>query len=329
MKKFPIAVAITALVVVGCIVYSVFAAPVSAADVQAGNWIADQAQVLSEETEDTIRSYNQSFDSAYGSIIAVVTATSTRGWELEDYALDAAEQWELGSSDLILVLDIGGQDAYFLEGGDWPGLDCSAMLDEYASAAFFSGDYDTAVLNLFAGMSDWFEENTDTTGSTGVYNDSYDYDDYYAYSYGYGGSGVGMFIGLIFLLLIIYFVLSAIERSRYDVWYRTYGHMPHPTVLFVPIFPWHRPGSAWFLRMGRRPPPPSGPRGPFGPGGFGPGPGGFGPGPGAGGSRGGSFGSRGGTFGGGSGGSFGGSRGGGFGGGGGGGFGGRGGGFRR
>ena len=321
--------AITALVVAGCIAYSLFAAPVAAPQVKPGNWIYDSANVLSDAAEGQIRSYNQSFDSEYGSIIAVAAVPSTRGWDMEDYAMEAAERWELSPNDLILVLDIGGQDAYFLEGGNWPGLDCSGMLDEAVASDFFAGDYDGAVLSLFDAMSGWYSGNAAPAAPDpygGYYEDGYSYD------YGYRSSGSGFF-NLIFLILILYIVLSAVEQSRYYTWRRRYGGVPNPAVMFVPIFPWHRPGSSWFLRMGRRPP--RGPRGPGGP--FGPGPGGFG-GPGGGNpfgpGRGGGFGGgHGGGFGGGG---FGGGHGGGFGGGGfggghGGGFGGggRGGGFGR
>ena len=318
------AVAITALVVAGCIVYSLFAAPVAAPQVKPGDWIYDSADVLSDAAENQIRSYNQSFDTEYGSIIAVAAVPSTRGWDMDDYAMEAAERWELSPNDLILVLDIGGQDAYFLEGGNWPGLDCSGMLDEVVAADFFAGDYEGAVLSLFDAMSGWYSGNAAPVTSGGTYQDGYDYSYDYGYDYGYSSGGSG-FVSLIFLVLILYIILSAVEQSRYNTWRRRYGGVPNPTVMFVPIFPWHRPGSSWFLRMGRRPP--RGPRGPGGPGGpFGPGPGGFGgpggPPPGAGprprsGPRPGS--GRGGGFGGGHGGGFG---GGGFGGGHGGGFGG-------
>ncbi len=91
------AAALTALVVAGCLVYSVFVGPVSVARVQPGDWIADQANVLSESTEDSLRSYDQSFDNNY-SVIAVATVSSTRGWEMEDYALKLADQWAMRSS---------------------------------------------------------------------------------------------------------------------------------------------------------------------------------------------------------------------------------------
>ena len=136
------AVALTALVVAGCLVYSVFVGPVSVARVQPGDWIADQANVLSESTEDSLRSYDQSFDNNYSSVIAVATVSSTRGWEMEDYALKLADQWELGAKDLVLLLDIGGKDAYLLGGSAWTDLEPSELLNQTMAADFYSGNYD-------------------------------------------------------------------------------------------------------------------------------------------------------------------------------------------
>lgn len=314
LKKFPVAVAITVLAVIGCIAYSLLAGPVSLISVQPGNWVVDEANVLSESTEDSLRSYNESFDNSYSSVIAVAAVRSTRGWELEDYALELADDWGLGPNDLVLLLDIGGQDAYFIEGGNWSNLDCSSVLDETMAADFFAGNYDSAVLNLFSTMSSFYQES-------GASSHSDPYGDYYGGYYAPSSSGISV-VGLLLVLILLYAVLASVERARYNAWYSRYGTMARPSVLFVPIFPWHRPGSAWFRRMGQRPP-----RGPGGPGGFGGpgGPGGFGgfggprpggnsrPGSGFGGSGGSFGGSRGGGFGG-SGGGFGGSRGGGFGG---------------
>ncbi len=311
LKKFPVAVAVTALIVAGCIAYSLFVAPVAVIDVQVGNWVQDDADVLSDDTEETLRAYDEEFDSKYSSVIAVATISSSRGWELEDYALELATDWDLTAYDVVLVLDIGGQAVYMVDGGSLTELDSTAATTETMAADFYAGDYDSAVLSLFSYMNDWYADHfADGSEDNTYYGEPYDYyyDDYYYDDYYYGGSGFSLF-GLILILVVVFIVLSQIERRRYDTWYSQYGHMAAPPVLFVPIFPWHRPGSTWFRRMGRQPP-----RGPGGPGSRGPG----GPSPrgGAGGprpggqSRGGSFGgsSRGGGFGGS------GSRGGGFGG---------------
>ena len=267
------AAALTALVVAGCLVYSVFVGPVSVARVQPGDWIADQANVLSESTEDSLRSYDQSFDNNYSSVIAVATVSSTRGWEMEDYALKLADQWELGAKDLVLLLDIGGKDAYLLGGSAWTDLEPSELLNQTMAADFYSGNYDSAVLSLFSAMSGWYPDH-------GGYARSDPYAGYNQQSHGNSSSfgGFSVILRIILIVLVIYLIVAAIERARYRRWYRDYGAMTAPAVVFTPIFPWHRPGSSWYNRMGHRPPPPPrpGPR----PGGPGPRPGGPGPRPG-------------------------------------------------
>ncbi|MBQ8935572.1 MAG: TPM domain-containing protein, partial [Oscillospiraceae bacterium] len=253
------AVALTALVVAGCLAYSLFVGPVAAVKVQPGDWIADQANVLSESTEDSLRSYDQSFDKNYGSVIAVATVSSTRGWDMEDYALKLADQWELGAKDLVLLLDIGGKDAYLLGGSAWTDLEPSELLNQTMAADFFSGNYDSAVLSLFSAMSGWYPDH-------GGYARSDPYADYNQQSHGNSSSfgGFSMILRIILIILVIYLIIAAIERARYRRWYRDYGAMTAPSVVFTPIFPWHRPGSSWYNRMGHRPPPPPRP-GPGGP----------------------------------------------------------------
>jgi len=312
LKQFPVAVAITVITIIGCIAYSIFAAPAQLLNVQPGNWVVDGADVLSPETEDSLRARNADLDQSYSTVVAVATVEQARGWDLYDYAMELAEDWGLGQRDLILLMDIGAQDAYLLEGGSW-GMDCSAMLDQYAAADFFSGDYEGAVLSLFGGLEEYFGySGTDYSGNHNSY-----------YSSG-TTSGVGSVVMFILLLLVVFAVLNAIDQSRYHTWHRSYGHMATPTVIFSPIFPWHRPGTSWFLRMANRPhrppnvhvhrDPPSSFRSnrPYGssrPHNFGGGSFGGGRGGGFGGSRGGGFGGgRGGGFGGGPGGGFGGRR---------------------
>ena len=239
------AAALTALVVAGCLVYSVFVGPVSVARVQPGDWIADQANVLSESTEDSLRSYDQSFDNNYSSVIAVATVSSTRGWEMEDYALKLADQWELGAKDLVLLLDIGGKDAYLLGGSAWTDLEPSELLNQTMAADFYSGNYDSAVLSLFSAMSGWYPDH-------GGYARSDPYAGYNQQSHGNSSSfgGFSVILRIILIVLVIYLIVAAIERARYRRWYRDYGAMTAPAVVFTPIFPWHRPGSSWYNRMG-------------------------------------------------------------------------------
>lgn len=289
-------------------------------------YIEDRAGILSGKTEKRLSLYNANWDRLGGSILAVVTLREDPG-DLEEAAWDWAEDLELGEDDAILVMSRDAQDCYLLSSGAFydrfDGRE-GDYLDSYLYAGFMAGDYDEAVLNLFAHVHGLFQGGSYSGG-------------------GGGGTVSGLYIfmmnviPLVVLLVILLAVLSSIDRARYNTWYGRYGGMPAPPVVFRPILFWRGPG--WYRRRPPSPPrPPRGPGGPFdgpfGPGSFGGG-GSFGGRPSGGRTGGGSFsGGRPGSFGGGrSGGSFGGGRSGGFGGGrsGGGGFGGggRGGGFGR
>lgn len=309
--------------------------------------IVDEAGVLSGRTEKNLSLYNANWDKAAGSVMAVVTVAdaSPYGSDIEDAAWNWAGELELGENDAILLIDAGRTDAYLVSSGRFADRFNGAegqYVRSCLSGPAASGKWDEGVLALFAETHLLF----DTRSQSG------------------GGSLLVSLLPAILLLIVLLVVFSWIDSLRYSSWYGRYGTMSVPTVVYRPIFWWHRPGSRWYRRR-QMPPPPPPPRGPRGPGprppmGGGPRPPmGGGPRPpvsggprpprptpprtgGGGFNRGGGFGggsvggggfSRGGGFGGGrsGGGSFGGSRGGGFGGGsrGGGGFGGgsRGGGF--
>ena len=254
-------------------------------------YILDSAGVLSEDTEEALALYDANWNEWAGSILAVVTEPSLSG-TAEEAAWEWADRLELGENDAILLLDVGGQDAYLLTSGTFydrlAGQE-SSYLSAYLYEDFMAGDYDGGVENLFAHVHLLFSGGVSARAET------------------YSGA-----IALVVLVAVMLLLFSALDRMRYNAWYLRYGAMPAPPVVFRPILWWHRPGGAWW----RHRPPPRPPRPPFGGGFSGPRPprgGGFGSFSGGGGfGRGGGFGSGragGGGF---SRGGFGGGRGGGF-----------------
>ena len=280
-------------------------------------WIWDEADVLSDATEKQLSLFNANWVNRYDSLIAVAALNSVPG-AIDDYAYQLGEEIELSSADAILVLNVGGKDAYLAVGPNYPMNDSeiTAYLNQYLYDPVMAGKYDTGVLELFDGINGYYLDN---------------------YGLGYleknsvSVSGGNSVMSVLMLLVLFLVVATIIDRARYNSYRQRYYCMVNPPVVFRPILFWHGPGYGWYRRNWRRPPPPpSG--GPWG--GTGGGFNGFnGPrGGSSSGFRGGGFSSgRGGGFSGGRGGGFGGSRGGGFSGGRGGGFGGggRGGGFGR
>ena len=291
-------------------------------------YVRDDADLLSNKTEEAVRLYDANWDRMFGGIMAVVTVQSSD--DLESTAYDYADAMQLGSNDAILVIAKQQQNYYVVASGDFydllNGLSYS-FVDSCMAEGVQKSDYDGAVQELFTQLHVEMSRQNAEAEEIG-----------------------GSVLGIVLVLIVVFVIWIILDRMRYNRYRRRYmaPGMGVPTVVYHPVF-WGRP---------RRPRPPRPPRGPGGPMGGGPRPpysGGGRP-PYSGGSRpssgsrpsqprrpsgssgsfgGGSFGgfgggSRGGSFGGGRSGGFGGgSRGGGFGGGRSGGFGGggRGGGF--
>lgn len=283
------------------------------------NWLWDEADVFSKSEEKQICIYNANWDKRYTSLVAVAAVKSVTG-DLADYAYELGNDIGLGQGDALLVLDIGGKDAYLATGDDFANsmlsdTEASKYLDLYLYEDFMNGNYAKGVLTLLAELNVRYVDVFGAGKAEGQVISS-------------GGETL---MGIIVLMVILIVIASLVDSMRYNAYRQSYYGVPNPPYVFRPILFWHGPSYGWYRRRWHQPPPP--PRGPRGPGGMG-GPGGFGGGsrpssrPGGfssnnrgggfgGSSRGSGFGgSRGGGFGGSSrGGGFGGSRGGGFGGG--------------
>ena len=273
-------------------------------------YVRDEADILSDKTEEAVGLYNANWDKMFGSIMAVVTVQSSD--DLENTAYDYAEAMQLGTNDAILLIAKQQQDYYLVASGDFYDLLSSLSQSFVASCmedGVQKGDYDAAVRSLCDALH--VELSQQYQQSEAALDEA--------------ASRV-MFIMILIIFFILWIALDGMRYRRYRRRYMMPG-MGIPTVVYRPIFWGRRPPR------GPRPPRSGGPRPPYGGGNSGgnrrpPQPprrpsssggsfGGFGStGRGGGFGSGGSFGgfgsSRGGGFGGGS---FGGSRGGGFGGG--------------
>ena len=285
-------------------------------------YVRDDADVLSDKTEEAIGLYNANWDKMFGSIMAVVTTESAN--DIENAAYDYAIEMQLAENDAILVIAKQQQDYYLLASGDFYDL-LSGLSQSFVASCMADnvqkGDYDAAVRSLCAALH--VELSQQYQQSEAALDEA--------------ANGV-MFIMILIIFFVLWIMLDGMRYRRYRRRYMMPG-MGVPTVMYHPIF-WGRrpPRGPRPPQGGPRPPrsggssggnrrPPQQPRRPSGGsgnsfggfgssgrgGGFGSGNfGGFG-----GSSRGGGFGgggSRGGGFGGGRSGGFGGGRGGGFGG---------------
>lgn len=226
-------------------------------------YIADEANVLSASTENTIALYSANWDRQINGILGVVTVKSLDG-SIDDAAWTWAERLQLGSNDAIFLLDVGERDYYLLPSGNFD-VCLSNKSDGFLDSVLYedvqAGRYDEAMLALLGELH------------TAVAASGYQEDSFFTGAATGAASVLSAVVPIIILLVVLVVLFNLIDGIRYNSWYGRYGSMTVPPVVYRPVFWWHRPGSRWFRR--RRtppPPPPPPPGGPRGPGGFGGGP---------------------------------------------------------
>ena len=116
-------------------------------------YVRDEADILSDKTEEAIGLYNANWDKMFGSIMAVVTVQSSDN--LENTAYDYADTMQLGSNDAILVIAKQQQDYYLVASGDFYDL-LSGLSQSFVASCMADnvqkGDYDAAVRSLCAAL---------------------------------------------------------------------------------------------------------------------------------------------------------------------------------
>ena len=110
-------------------------------------YVRDDADVLSDKTEEAIGLYNANWDKRYGSIIVVETLANTPNTSLEEYTYDRAEEFELGAYDGYLTIDPQSGDAYFAVGMDYPLSD--SQVGVYLSQYLYDKMRDGTMRNAF------------------------------------------------------------------------------------------------------------------------------------------------------------------------------------
>ena len=150
-QKRGFALVVLVLAILGSCVYGISKKPADLPQVSYGNWLRDDADLLTDETEASLRQYDQSWDSDYRAIIAVATLDTLNGWTYEKAAAELGSQWGLGGNDMLLLL-VKDSDYYVALGDNV--LD--AMTDTYQAGLqgavetpYYQGDYDAAALAFF------------------------------------------------------------------------------------------------------------------------------------------------------------------------------------
>lgn len=204
-------------------------------------YVRDEADILSDKTEEAVSLYNANWDKMFGSIMAVVTVQSSD--DLENTAYDYADTMQLGTNDAILVIAEQQQNYYVVASGNFydllNGLSYS-FVDSCMAGDVQKGDYNAAVQELCSQLH--VELSQQYQQSEAALDEA--------------ASRV-MFLIILVIFFILWITLDGMRYRRYRRRYMMPG-MGIPTVVYRPIFWGRRPPR------GPRPPRSGGPRPPQG-----------------------------------------------------------------
>ena len=198
-------------------------------------YVRDEADILSDKTEEAVSLYNANWDKMFGSIMAVVTVQSSD--DLENTAYDYADTMQLGTNDAIMVIAKQQQNYYVVASGNFydllNGLSYS-FVDSCMAGDVQKGDYNAAVQELCSQLH--VELSRQYRQDQTAQNDA------------------GTAVLFILLLIVIFVIWIMLDRMRYNRYRRRYmmPGMGIPTVVYHPIF--------WGRRPPRGPRPPRPPR---------------------------------------------------------------------
>ena len=237
-------------------------------------YVRDYSGVMQKDTIEYINAMNTSLFAQTGGQILVQVVDSTEGVDMERYAINLGNQYQVGDAErdngLILLLALENISYGGLVGDYWaePGDGIYAYVDElddlcrrYLEDDFAAGNYDAGVRKTFNAFVDWYEDHYGVSVRENyipAVRESFSAGDgYYSKTTGYveipaGELVEGLFL-LIFVLLIIWVVLDAIRWSRYRARYMRPG-MGRPTVTYYPVF-WGRPRRRIVVHHRPGPPP--------------------------------------------------------------------------
>ena len=266
-KRFPVAVILSALVIVLCCVwgYSRVYEPLAGAGDEALSgehhragesnlnyylgWMDDEGGLFTLETADTIARRNLELDGTYGSLVAIHTVENLNGKDIETCARDLAADMDLGGRDMLLLLDSDTQDWYVIYG---PGLQPYAEMNtelrdlfrSQLSPDFFAVTSNRRVVLLFDALREWYAANVppvEEESAAGLIQRATLHD---------------IFFGILFTLLtnvwwilILLVALTLLDRTRCRNYVMTHPDGHDPANPFHPLLFWHHAGSRWYANM--------------------------------------------------------------------------------
>ena len=170
-------------------------------------YVADEANVISSDTEKYIIEKNAELEQLCGGQIVVATVDFLDGMDIEDYAYKLFKDWKIGDEDrdngILLLLAIGEENYWCMQGKGLESALTSGDIDDilwnYLEDDFASGDYDSGVRSVFDAL---YDSVADIYGTGGEYDGSSDSSAGYDYT-----SAASDFARIIKMALIVFLVV--------------------------------------------------------------------------------------------------------------------------
>ena len=245
-------------------------------------YVADEADVISSDTEKYIIEKNAELEQLCGGQIVVATVDFLDGMDIEDYAYKLFKDWKIGDEDrdngILLLLAIGEENYWCMQGKGLEGALTSGDIDDilwnYLEDDFASGDYDSGVRSVFDAL---YDSVADIYGTGGEYDGSGSCSSDYDYGYVSAASDFARIIKMaliVFLVVLLLLIITSIffgsknkgsrgggfsggsdysgpqyDRSPYD---SSHTSRKRARPIFIPTSRPSRPsGSSWSSRPSR------------------------------------------------------------------------------
>ena len=184
-------------------------------------YVADYANVLSDETEEYIIRRNDELYASCGGQFCVGTIDFLNDLDAEQYSYALFNEWEIGGSEHnngTLLLMVVAEDKYWMS--------CGAGIEDVFTAGkmntilmnsfeddFLSGNYDAAAVNTTNAVMEWYESYYGRADAGDHYGGSYE--NYETYDVGYRGGFISFrtIIKVIFIAAILIFIFGGKNKT--------------------------------------------------------------------------------------------------------------------
>ena len=193
------------------------------AEPPAARYVADEADVLSSETEQYIIDKNQSLFEDTGGEIVVVSVDFMDGMDAADYAMAVAESWggigdESLNNGFLLVYAVGENKVWAMAGSGIEDALPASKIEGWLEADFYggydAGEYDSATRAFFDDVYGWYESYYGTSAGTVVPSEpGRDFGYYPEPENDFVFAVVGQ-MGLFLLILLVVVVVCAADGWR-------------------------------------------------------------------------------------------------------------------